>query len=242
MAEEKKPKKPKADPTPEREAATAVELTQLTEAALGDYESFVLARADNIWSYDDIGVPLNLEEQLFVRSYIVDRNEVAALRRIGHRNAEVGTLKARAKKYLASANVQEAIDFLAKRMMERLAITADKVQEQIAAVAFFDPREVMEFDKYGINLLHSRFWTREQAAAVKSIKQGANGVEIVLYDRLKANELLAKQLGVQPEDNDRAEAQRIAAEAASNKMLQYFERLMPPETIDHEETAAPDPQ
>lgn len=149
------------------------------------------------------------------------------MRRLGHRGEDSVVLKRRAQKYLDKADVQNAVDFLAKRMMEKLDITAEKVQRQIAAVAFFDPREVMQFDKYGVTLLHSRYWTAEQAAAIKTIKQGQNGVEIVLYDRLKANEMLAKQLGVQPDESDSAQSARLAADETMDRIANILGRLAP---------------
>lgn len=226
-------KKDKAPPSPEEAAAEQVATASLTEA-LHDYDAFVQAQAATIWQYDELPFNLNLEEQIFVRSYVIDRNEVAAMRRIGHAIDDHTKLKARAKKHLAKAEVQGAVDFLAKRMMEKLDITAEKVQRQIASVAFFDPREVMTFDQYGIRLVHSRFWTAEQTAAIQSIKMGQNGIEIKLYDRLKANEMLAKQLQLQPGDNDPAEAAKAGAEAALEKIFSVFNR-----TVKDDEPAEP---
>lgn len=218
-------KKDKQAPTPEAVAAATVEVASLSEA-LVDYDSYVQAQAAEVWQFQELPFDLALEDHLFVRSYIIDRNAVAAMRRLGHRADDPKKLKARATRHLAKVEVQSAIEFLAKQMMERLDVTADKVQRQIAAVAFFDPREVMTFDKYGLSLVHSRFWSAEQAAAIKSIKQGANGIEIVMYDRLRANEMLAKQLGTMPDD-DTGEATKAGAEAVLAKIDQIVDRLLP---------------
>lgn len=219
-------KKDKPELTPEQAAAAQLETASMAEA-LEDYDGYVQAQAADIWSYDELPFILSLEEQLFVRSFVIDRNHVAALRRLGHRGEDPKILMRRAKKYLEKVDVQNAVDFLAKRMMEKLDITAEKVQRQIAAVAFFDPREVMQFDKYGITLLHSRYWTAEQAAAIKTIKQGQNGIEIALYDRLKASEMLAKQLGVQPEESESAQTARLAADETMDRIANILGRLAP---------------
>lgn len=191
---------------------------------LDDYDQSVQAQAQEIWQYDELPFQLTLEEQLFVRSFVIDRNHVAALRRLGHRTEDPKVLMRRAKKYLEKVEVQNALEFLAKRLMEKLDITAEKVQRQIAAIAFFDPRDVMQFDNGGVNILHSRYWTAEQAAAIKSIKQGQNGVEITFYDRLKAAEMLAKQLGVQPEEDSSAAVAKAVAEGVMDKILKTFDR------------------
>lgn len=223
-----KPKKPQKPKPAEQQAAEAEQQEQLGEA-LADYDTYVKARAAEIWAYDDTGHDLSLEEQLFVRSYIIDRNPVAAMRRLGHHAEDSKVLKRRADRYLSKPEVASCVETLAKRLMEKLEITAERVQRQMAAIAFFDPREVMTFDGYGVNLLHSRFWSPEQAAAIQSIKMGQNGVEIKLYDRLRASELLAKQLGVQPDDDaaSRAEAARVGAEQVIHDILSYYDRTEP---------------
>ena len=217
-------KKDKPPTPPDQEAAAQVEIASMVEA-LEDYDGFVQAQAQEIWSYDELPFELSLEEQLFVRSYIIDRNHVAAMRRLGHRGEDPKKLKARADRYLLKVDVQNAVDYLAKRLMDRLEITAEKVQRQLAAVAFFDPREVMTFDKYGVHILHSRYWNSEQASVIQSIKQGQYGVEIRLYDRIKAVEMLAKQIGVQPEEGNAATARAIA-EGVMDKVLSTFDRHM----------------
>lgn len=218
-------KKEKPPASPEEAAAATVEVASMAEA-LQDYDSYVQAQAAEVWSFDELPFDLGLEDQLFVRSYIIDRNPVACMRRLGHRADDQAKLKARAKRHLSKVEVQEAIDFLAKRMMEKLDVTAEKVQRRIAAVAFFDPREVMSFDKYGVQLLHSRFWTAEQMQAIKKVKTGQYGIELEMYDGMRAAELLGKQLGTLPDD-DSAEATKAGAEAVMEKISQIVDRLIP---------------
>ena len=193
-----------------------------------DPASYGEDQAATIWRYEDTGHDLSIEEQLFCRSYIIDRNPVATLRRLNYAG-DNPTLKRRAEKFLANSEVQACVETLAKRLMERLDITAEQVQRRIASVAFFDPRSVMSFDQFGVQVLHSRFWTEEQARNIQSIKQGPNGVEIKFYDSLRASEMLAKQLGVQPEEGIEAAAaaSKAAAEAVVNKIFDVFERTIP---------------
>lgn len=231
MAAKEKPPLP-----PEEQAAKNVRIASMSEA-LHDYDGFVQAQAAEIWQYDEIPIDdLSLEEQLFVRSYIIDRNPAAAMRRLGHFSDDSKKLKARAHKHLSKTEVKEAVDFLAKRMMEKLDVTAEKVQRQIASVAFFDPREVMTFDAHGVQLIHSRFWTAEQAAAIQSIEMGQNGIKLKLYDRMRANEMLSKQLGTMP-DEDTGEATKAGAEAVLNKIGQIVDRLLPdrPPIVDRDD-------
>lgn len=234
-------KKPEPPKTPEEEAAAQVEQATMAEA-MQDYDGYVTAQAASIWQYTELEeFNLNLEEQLFVRSYVIDRNIVAAMRRLGHHSDDQAKLKARAKRYMAKAEVQGAIELLAKQMMQKLDVTAEKVNRRIAAVAFFDAREVMTFDKYGVNLLNSRFWTEDQMASVQSIKMGQNGIELKFYDALRASEMLAKQLGIQPTEGDPAEAARAGAEEVLDKLATVIERMLPGATPRDDAFRLPSP-
>lgn len=172
-------------------------------------------RAYQIWSYSETGHDLTVEEQLFVRSYVIDRNPVASLRRIGYEEP-APTLKRRADRMLANPEVQDAIAVHAKRMMDALEITAEKVNQRVAAIAFFDPGEVMEFDHNGVKMIHSKFWTPEQRANVSSVKMGKEGIEVKLADRQKALDFLGKQLNLV---DDEKELARAAAEAAAGAAM-----------------------
>lgn len=195
-----------------------------------DVEEFRVARAAQIWSYSDTGHDLTIEEQLFVRSYIIDRQEIAALKRINYPH-DLPTLKRIAKAFLANPEVQGAIEFLAKRMMEQLDITAERVQRRIAATAFFDPRQVVQFDEAGVAMLNSRYWTEEQAQNIQSVKMGQHGLELKFYDSLKAAEMLAKQLQLQPEEDTAAAAAaaKAGAEAVFDKIMDLFDKTVEPD-------------
>ena len=179
-------------------------------------EEYQLARATQIWSYDDTGHDLTVEQALFCRSYIIDRNAIAALRRLNYVEPPA-QLKKIADRYLENTEVQGCIEALAKQMMQRLEITADNVNARIAAVAFFDPRSVLEFDHNGVRMKHSRFWTKDEALAIQSIKVGQHGVELKLHDGLRAAEMLGKQLGTLKDDTE--EARALSTKAAAEEVL-----------------------
>lgn len=214
--------------TPEEQALVneAAEMEVLTP------EEYQVVRAGDIWGHDDTGFDLTFEEQLFVRSYMIDRNSIAALRRLGYGDGTL-QLKKKAEKYLANTSVMGAIEVLGKRMMEKLDITAEAIQKRLAAVAFFDIREVTQFDHHGVRLLHSRFWTKEQAMAIQSVKAGTTGIDIKFYDGLKATEMLAKQLGLQPDETPEAlaSAARAAGEAVVEKLWSYFDKMVPDDDV-----------
>lgn len=191
-------------------------------------EGYVCGTTRDIWRHDDTGHMLTVEESLFCRSYIVDRNPIAAMKRLNY-SGENEVLRRRAERMLSNPEVQSCIEVLAERMMERLEITADRVQQAIAAVAFFDPREVVTFDGTAMNIKDSKFWTQDQIRALKGLKQTQFGVEIQFHDRLRAAEMLSKQLGVQPEDDAASTlaAMKAGADAVLDSVMKVFDRTVP---------------
>lgn len=194
-----------------------------------DAREYQRSRAYQIWSYSDTGHELTVEEQLFCRSYIVDRNEVAAMRRLGYGDELTNaTLKRRAERMLANPEVQGCIEVLARKMMDNLQIEAENVNRTMAAIAFADPRQIMEWDSNGVQLLHSKYLTREQALSLKSVKMGKEGIQIEFADRQRALEFLGKQLGVSNDENELARAAAEgAARGAMDKILEITERMRP---------------
>lgn len=192
---------------------------------LDDYEEHAVVTAETIWSFDDPGYDLTVEEQLFCRSYIIDRNPIAALRRLNYAG-DAPKLRRIANQFLARTEVKDCVDTLASRMMAKLDVTAEKVQRKIAAAAFFDPREVMRFDGHRMQVMDSKFWSEDQMAAVQSVKLGKDGVELKFYDRLRATEMLSKQLGTLPEEDPLAAAKAMG-EQVVKKLFEVFDRTVP---------------
>lgn len=180
-----------------------------------------------IYSRDDTGHDLTVEEQLFVRSYVIDRNPVAALKRLDYAG-DNQRLKTIARRYLANPEVQGAIEVFVKRLADKLEITAEKVARQLAQMAFFDPRTVMQWDGLTMRVLDSRLWPDEAVAAIAGMKMTEKaGMEIKLVDKLKATEVLGRQLNLlqDPDEAAKKAAADAAAGAVIDKMSQVFERL-----------------
>lgn len=181
--------------------------------------------AQEIWSFDDLGFELTIEEQLFVRSYMIDRNEIAALRRLGYVDHDRGQLKRIAHRFLRSVVVQDAIAECAKRMMDRLEITADRVNQHIACIAFTDVHDVVQFTDTGARILPSHLWPAHARVSLKSVKNGQFGVNLEFHDKHKALDFLAKQTGLDSSEKDAALAQaEAAAQIAVGKILDVVGR------------------
>lgn len=183
--------------------------------------------AHKLWSQTDTGHDLTLEEALFCRSYIVDRNPIAALKRLDYEGS-MQTLKRMAERHLANPEVIGCINTLAKQMMEKLDITAEKVNKHLANMAFFDIRQIAWFDGTSMQVLDSRLWPEEAVAAVQSVKQTKDaGIEIKMVDKLTATKQLAAQLNLlqDPDEMDKKRHAEAAAEAVVNRIAQIAERV-----------------
>lgn len=180
-----------------------------------------------IFSRDDSGHDLTVEEQLFVRSYVVDRNPVAALKRLDYAG-DNARLRNIARRYLANPEVQSAIEFFVKRLAAKLEVTAERVTAQLAAMAFFDPRTVMTWDGLNMRVLDSRLWPDEAVAAIAGMKMTEKaGMEIKFVDKLKATETLGRQLNLlqDPDEAAKKATADAAAAAVVDKMSLVFDRL-----------------
>jgi phage terminase small subunit len=180
---------------------------------------------------------LTVEEQLFVRSYIIDRNEVAAMRRLGY-NKDNPTLKRWAERHLSNPEVQGAIAKLAKTMMERLQVEADNVNRGVAAIAFTDATEILHYDGMHTTILPTHLWPEHAKKAVAGIKAGQFGVEVKFYDKQRSLEFLSKQLGLnRDEENAAIATANAAANMAISKILDVVARkqdLLPARVVESE--------
>ena len=78
-------------------------------------------------------------------------------------------------------------------------ISKDKIIGEIAAVAFSDFTKFVSLEtlpERGQVVTDTALLNRQSAKAVASIKAGTKGIEVKLYDKLRALELLGKIYGV----------------------------------------------
>lgn len=155
---------------------------------------------------------LNARQQAFVREYLVDLNPGPAASRAGYQRG-LGVY-AHGHYLLAQPHIQAAIQQAMDERAERTRITADRVLQELAAVAFSDigavcawrqhdvtdeaPRKtdrrrydtrLIVFDSSEIDPL-----ARRAIARIRRYEGGA--VRFDMHDKLGALELLGKHLGL----------------------------------------------
>lgn len=160
---------------------------------------------------------LTAKQIRFVDEYLVDFNGTQAAIRAGYSEK---TAAATAARLLRNVNIQAEISRRQKDLQRRTEVTQERVVKELARVAFADATDYVQVETRIINrgevkvpielAVHKETaeLSADQRAAIASIKQGANGVEIKLHDKIKALELLGRHIGM---FNDKIEVRATVA-------------------------------
>ena len=137
------------------------------------------------------------KQEQFCLEYLTDLNATQAAIRAGYSE---NTANEQGSRLLAKVNVQKRIAKLQAERAERLQIQQDDILRELASIAFASPAHYMDVVQDDgtsrILVKPTAEWTEQQKAAVTSIKNTPNGIEIRLSDKVKALELLGKHLGM----------------------------------------------
>lgn len=139
----------------------------------------------------------NERQNRFIEEYLIDLNGTQAAIRAGYSPNGAGV---RADGLLKNSNVRARIDKALAERSRRTGITQDRVLRELARMAFVNAPDV-------INMLDATMRDgagEDDTAAIYSVKvkirptPDGNEIEreIKLHDKLKANELLMKHLGM----------------------------------------------
>ncbi len=149
------------------------------------------------------------KQKRFADEYLIDLNATRAYKAAYPTVKRDETAKAAGSRLLTIVNVAA---YIAERMEERqkrTEITQDRVLQELAAIAFARATDYAEV-KGGVTIVKpTATLTEDQVRAIAGIKNGVNGVELKLYDKKGALELLGRHLGMW---NDKLEVSGIQAE------------------------------
>lgn len=140
---------------------------------------------------------LTPRQEAFCREYVVDFNGAQAAIRAGYSSVGAST---QALRLLANAEVSRRVAEFRARITNRLEVSAERVLQEYARLAFCDPRKA--FDENG-NLRPIHALDDDTAAAIAGMevefKPGTDGyrvAKIKLAPKVPALEGLAKHLGL----------------------------------------------
>lgn len=154
---------------------------------------------------------LTPKQEAFCREYAIDKNATQAAIRAGYSKK---TARAAGARLLAHVNISKKVGDVAKVHAVKLEITAERVLEEIAAMALYDVSDLVEISKGGriTSLKHPRDIKKLPANVRKAVKgwkwDKAGRFIVMLADRSKALDQLARHLSLY---NDKLEVTGVDA-------------------------------
>lgn len=147
---------------------------------------------------------LTNKHKRFCEEYLVDLNATQAAIRAGYKPK---TARSQGQRLLTNADIQQYLQQLMDKRSERTEITADRVLEELAAIAFSDRTELAQVGKHGeVNFTPTEQLPDETKKIIAGIENGKYGTKVTTYDKVKALELLGKHLGIFTSGADNSEA------------------------------------
>ena len=149
---------------------------------------------------------LTPKQMRFVDEWLIDFNGKQAAIRAGY---SAKTAEVTAAKLLRNVKVQAEIARRQKDLQRRTEVTQDRVVKELARSAFANIADYVRVETqtctkddgtettYQIVMLsETEDLSADQRAALATVKQSVNGVEIKLHDKIKALELLGRHIGM----------------------------------------------
>ena len=135
-------------------------------------------------------------QRAFCNEYLIDLNATRAYKVAYKTCKKDDTARANASRLLTKANIKAYIDERMREREKRTEVTQDKVVKELAKIGFSNIADFATTDGQSVNIKPTDLIDKNKIGAISSIKQGQNGIEIKLYDKIKSLELLGKHLGI----------------------------------------------
>ena len=142
-------------------------------------------------------VLLTEKQKRFADEYIIDLNATRAYK-VAYPNVKNDeTAAVNASKLLRNTKVKEYIDKRIDERAKRTEVTQDKVVKELAKIGFAKITDYIEIGYGGIvKVKATDDIPKDKVGAIAGIKEGQNGIEIKMNDKVKALELLGRHLGM----------------------------------------------
>lgn len=140
---------------------------------------------------------LTKKQQLFVDEYLIDLNATQAAIRAGYSTQTAYSI---GEENLKKPEIKNAIEKALAERSRRTGISADRIINELAKIAFVNPADIINFDEATVKDTA----TRDDTATISSVKVKTIPTddgditerEVKTYDKIKALELLGKHLGM----------------------------------------------
>ncbi len=133
------------------------------------------------------------KQKKFVDEYLIDLNATQAAIRAGYSKKTAYRIGA---ELLQKTSVSEHIQKRQADRQHRTEITQDRVLKELAAIGFADIADFVSVQQHTVYINDTEKMPQEKRKAIAGIKEGQNGIEIKLNDKVKALELIGKHLAM----------------------------------------------
>lgn len=140
---------------------------------------------------------LSPRRQKFVLEYAKDFNGAKSAIRSGYSKK---TARSQASRLLSDVNVKAAIQELKAEIIEQARVTVDRVIEELAAIAFANITDFIDYSN-GVYKIHDiNQLNRQQKAGLRLFKvhygEKSTSISIATQDKLRALDILGNYLGM----------------------------------------------
>lgn len=140
------------------------------------------------------------KQRAFVDEYLIDLNATRAYKAVYKSCKKDETARVNGSRLLTNANVAAYLAQRQRDIQQRTEITQDKVVQELAAIAFADIADYVQVQDHGglpmVEITPTKDIPVSKRAAIASIKQGNNGIEVKLHNKLDALDKLGRHLGM----------------------------------------------
>lgn len=147
---------------------------------------------------------LTKNQKIFCDEYLIDLNATRAYKAAYKNVTKDETAAASSSRLLRNVKVKAYVDKRMKAREKRTEVTQDKVLKELAKIGFANTADYVKIviSEHEGELIHSveleetDRLDKDKQAAIAGIKEGRNGIEVKLNDKVKALELMGRHLGM----------------------------------------------
>lgn len=140
------------------------------------------------------------KQKAFVDEYLIDLNATRAYKAVYKSCKKDETARVNGSRLLTNANVRTYLSERQKDIQKRTEVTQERIIHELASIAFADVADYVRVTEQEglpvVELTPTKDIPASKRAAIAGIKQGNNGIEIKLHNKLDALDKLGRHLGM----------------------------------------------